>query len=67
MSILPGLAVMNAKSHIIIVNAPDFIIEYEVGFQKNGNHIHTIWREKEMTLEKIFSETTTPWTVKNNP
>ncbi len=35
------------KPHYYIINAPDFIIEYDnVGFQKNGNHIHTIWREK---------------------
>ncbi|AVR44574.1 hypothetical protein C7S20_04450 [Christiangramia fulva] len=35
------------KPHYYIINGPDFIIEYDnVGFQKNGNHIHTIWREK---------------------
>lgn len=35
------------KPHYYIINGPDFIIEYDnVGFQKNGNHIHSIWREK---------------------
>lgn len=35
------------KPHYYMINGPDFIIEYDnVGFQKNGNHIHTIWREK---------------------
>jgi len=35
------------QPHYYIINGPDFIIEYDnVGFQNNGNHIHTIWREK---------------------
>lgn len=36
------------KKHYYIINGPDFLIEYDnVGFFKNdGNHIHTIWREK---------------------
>ncbi len=35
------------KPHYYVINSPDFIIEYDnVGFQKNGNHIHSIWREK---------------------
>lgn len=36
------------KPHYYIINTPDFIIEYDnVGFQNNGNHIHSIWREKD--------------------
>ncbi len=35
------------KPHYYIINGPDFIIEYDnFGFQKDGNHIHSIWREK---------------------
>lgn len=35
------------KPNYYIINGPDFIIEYDNnGFQKNGNHIHSIWREK---------------------
>ncbi len=35
------------KPHYYIIHTPDYIIEYDnVGFQKDGNHIHTIWREK---------------------
>ncbi len=35
------------KPHYYIIHGPDFIIEYDNrGFQNNGNHIHTIWREK---------------------
>lgn len=35
------------KPNYYIINGPDFLIEYDnVGFQKNGNHIHSIWREK---------------------
>lgn len=35
------------KPHYYIVNGPDFLIEYDnVGFQNDGNHIHTILREK---------------------
>jgi hypothetical protein len=31
-----------------IINGPDFIIEYDnVGFNNDGNHIHSIWREKD--------------------
>jgi hypothetical protein len=31
-----------------IINGPDFIIEYDnAGFNNNGNHIHSIWREKD--------------------
>jgi hypothetical protein len=37
----------NNKPHYYIVNAPDFLIEYDnVGFQNDGNHIHAILREK---------------------
>jgi hypothetical protein len=36
------------KPHYYIINGPDFIIEYDnFGFQGDGNHIHSIWREKE--------------------
>lgn len=36
------------KPNYYIINGPDFIIEYDnVGFQKDGNHIHSIWREKQ--------------------
>ena len=35
------------KPHYYVINGPDFLIEYDnMGFQKNGNHIHSIWREK---------------------
>ncbi len=35
------------KPHYYMINGPDFMIEYDnVGFQNNGNHIHSIWREK---------------------
>jgi hypothetical protein len=35
------------KPHYYVVNGPDFLIEYDNrGFQDNGNHIHSIWREK---------------------
>ncbi len=35
------------KPHYYIINAPDFLIEYDnVGFQNDGNHIHAILREK---------------------
>ena len=35
------------KPHYYIINAPDFLIEYDnVGFQNDGNHIHAITREK---------------------
>jgi hypothetical protein len=35
------------KPNYYIINGPDFIIEYDnAGFQKDGNHIHSIWREK---------------------
>jgi len=35
------------KPNYYVINGPDFIIEYDnVGFQKDGNHIHSIWREK---------------------
>ena len=35
------------KPHYYIINGPDFIIEYDnFGFQQDGNHIHSIWREK---------------------
>ena len=37
----------NNKPHYYIINAPDFLIEYDnVGFQNDGNHIHAITREK---------------------
>lgn len=33
--------------HYYIINAKDFMIEYDnIGFQNDGNHIHTIWRDK---------------------
>lgn len=35
------------KPNYYIINGPDFIIEYDnVGFNNDGNHIHSIWREK---------------------
>lgn len=35
------------KPHYYIINGPDFLIEYDnVGFQNDGNHIHTIYRQK---------------------
>lgn len=35
------------KPHYYVINGPGFLIEYDnVGFQKDGNHIHSIWREK---------------------
>ncbi len=35
------------KPHYYVINGPDFLIEYDnVGFLKNGNHIHAILREK---------------------
>jgi len=35
------------KPHYYIINGPDFLIEYDnVGFQKDGNHIHAILRQK---------------------
>lgn len=35
------------RPNYYIINGPDFLIEYDnVGFQKDGNHIHSIWREK---------------------
>jgi len=35
------------KPHYYVINSPDFLIEYDnMGFQRNGNHIHSIWREK---------------------
>ena len=35
------------KPNYYIINGPDFIIEYDnVGFKNDGNHIHSIWREK---------------------
>ncbi len=37
----------NNKPHYYIINAPDFLIEYDnVGFQNDGNHIHAILHEK---------------------
>lgn len=33
--------------HYYVINGSDFLIEYDnVGFDNDGNHIHTIWREK---------------------
>lgn len=32
--------------HYYVVNGPDFLIEYD-NAGRGGNHIHTIWREKE--------------------
>ena len=35
------------KPNYYIINGPDFIIEYDnAGFNNDGNHIHSIWREK---------------------
>ena len=35
------------KPNYYIINSPDFIIEYDnAGFNNDGNHIHSIWREK---------------------
>jgi len=35
------------KPHYYVINAPDFLIEYDnVGFANDGNHIHAILREK---------------------
>lgn len=35
------------KPHYYMINGPDFLIEYDnVGFRKDGNHIHLILREK---------------------
>jgi hypothetical protein len=35
------------KPHYYVIQGPDFMIEYDnVGFQNDGNHIHTIYREK---------------------
>ncbi|TXG35213.1 DUF3500 domain-containing protein [Seonamhaeicola maritimus] len=35
------------KPHYYIIHSPDFIIEYDnVGFRNDGNHIHSIFREK---------------------
>ncbi len=35
------------KPHYYIIHSPDYIIEYDnVGFDNDGNHIHSIWREK---------------------
>jgi Protein of unknown function (DUF3500) len=37
----------NNNLHYYIVNAPNFLIEYDnVNFQNDGNHIHAILREK---------------------
>jgi hypothetical protein len=36
-----------AKAHYYVLNGPTFLIEFDnSGFGSNGNHIHTIWREK---------------------
>jgi hypothetical protein len=41
-----GSSVRN-QPHYYVINGPDFLIEYDnVGFQKDGNHIHAILREK---------------------
>lgn len=35
------------KPHYYLIHGPDFVIEYDnVGWLKDGNHIHSIWREK---------------------
>ncbi|MCF8262045.1 MAG: DUF3500 domain-containing protein [Melioribacteraceae bacterium] len=35
------------KPNYYIINGPNFIIEYDnAGFNNDGNHIHSIWREK---------------------
>jgi hypothetical protein len=40
-------SIINNQPHYYIINAPDFLIEYDnVGFQNDGNHIHAIFREK---------------------
>jgi hypothetical protein len=36
------------KPHYYVIHGRDFIIEYDnVGWLKDGNHIHSIWREKD--------------------
>jgi len=38
---------VSQKPHYYVINTPYFLIEYDnMGFQRNGNHIHSIWREK---------------------
>lgn len=40
-------SLQNNKPHYYIINAPDFLIEYDnVGFMQDGNHIHAILRQK---------------------
>lgn len=40
-------SLQNNQPHYYIINAPDFLIEYDnVGFQNDGNHIHAILRQK---------------------
>ncbi|HKJ40759.1 MAG TPA: DUF3500 domain-containing protein [Sunxiuqinia sp.] len=35
------------KPHYYVIISPTFLIEFDdMGFQRNGNHIHSIWREK---------------------
>ncbi|EDY81219.1 hypothetical protein VDG1235_836 [Verrucomicrobiia bacterium DG1235] len=37
----------SGKPHYYMIHTPDYLIEYDNrGFQNDGNHIHTIWREK---------------------
>lgn len=53
----------NNQPHYYLINAPDFLIEYDnVGFQNDGNHIHAILREKgndfgEDLLKRHYAET----------
>jgi hypothetical protein len=36
------------EPHYYVIHGPDVIIEYDnVGWLKDGNHIHSIWREKD--------------------
>lgn len=51
------------KAHYFVLNGPTFLIEFDNagGPRRNGNHIHTIWREKgnefgEDILKKHYQE-----------
>jgi hypothetical protein len=43
-----------SEPHYYILNGPTFLIEFDNRGFGNGNHIHCIWREKEMNLVKMF-------------
>ena len=48
------------QSSLFILNRPTFLIEFDNagGLRRNGNHIHTIWREKGNEFgEDVFGET----------